>query len=227
MKKIYLFYLHADEINGNLYPGCTVDDIKMINGQYVSFYGWTPNKQVRKQFKKLRNMDLFYEQTYEVDDCELEKFANKNSDTLIEDRLLTTKCNDNGVYKRDVVFVLSTQREIDYVVFQKSTIFDGLINLDAIPFNVGFLMPESFSGKFRKAMSFFCFDDIVSMITQKKRDVEFDNFKRITLLENEVIGDHFALFIHIFQNTYKKEIKTCTFGNSTKNQIMRKTTKRT
>ena len=210
MKKVYLFYIHDIEVNKTLYPGCDENNIENIDSQKISLYAWTTDKTCRKKFKKLRNMNLFYERVREFNNSEFEKFADKNNDLLLADRAFTTKFISDGRFVKDIAFILSTRKETDYVIFKSDEILDDIFNkIDYnFEFNEFILSSELYVKKYKKAISSACFDDLISRIVNPVHSTEIN-------------ADSLALFIHVFQNTYKKDgaIK-CKYGSSLKNLMM-------
>lgn len=206
MKKVYLFYIHDTEVNKSLYPGCDDENIENINNQEITLYAWTTDKTCRKKFKKLRNMDLFYEQVHEFDDSEFEKFAEENNDLLLADRALTTKFISDGKFIKDIAFILSTRKETDYVIFKSDEILDEIFGEIDYNFELNefILFPELYKKKYKEVISSLCFDDLISRIINPVHSTEIDT-------------DSLAMFIHVFQNTYKKDgaIK-CKYGSSLK-----------
>ena len=217
MKKVYLFYLMDYTITKEKYPAINEDDIQDGNHKQYIFYAWTPNKKVRNRFKAMRNMDLFFERTKEVEnEHEFEEFTNEYSQYLLEDRALTTKIIRNGIIRTDVVLVLSTSNEVDHIIFNY---FDGLLDTDLI-FNdnrIPLINTSFFSEPYKNALEKLRFDEIISWICPMEDEC---------LPFNPVSTDALSVFVHIYNNIFRKDIdKICESMNFSENQISRKTTR--
>lgn len=198
MKFIYIFYLYdeVDKLNNKKYPG--IQGLDIIEGKrfHHVLYAWTINKELRKKFKKQRDMEIFKEVVYEIDKEDFDKFSDEYSNTFLEERAITTKnINDMNVIVQKTFYILATRNELDYIVENRLTItqnqLEGVISSDI------YIKEKYFSDIYRKALHFFKFDDIISYTYPlDENDIPF----------NTATEDNLAIYSHLYYNTYRKEL---------------------
>lgn len=199
MKKIYLFYLYdeKDKMTDDIYPGINGLDIIKGNQFYHVLYAWTPNKELRKLFKNLRDMTKFREVIHEITNDEFNKFADENSDTFLEERIITTKHLDNKkVICKQNVYILSTKKEIDIIVYDYHRILQK--ELECLVLSGIYLREMYFSEIYQNILNFFNFDDIMTSVypLDESDSLPFDIFN----------SDNLAVYSHLYHNTYRKDI---------------------
>lgn len=198
MKKIYLFYLfdEPNKMKPKIYPA--IDDLNIINNNNLSYvlYGWTPNKNVRNQFKKLRDMYKFKESVHEISKEDFDKFSDENSDTFLEERLVTTKQIENGFTKSYKIRILTTKKELDIMIFDELSILrnqlENVISKDV------YVRSNYFINKYRNMLEFFKLDDIL-LTAYPLDESDCPPF-------NLFMSDNLAIYSHLYQNTYRKDI---------------------
>lgn len=198
MKKVFMFYLYdtQDELNSETYPG--IDDLEVLQGNmfYHVLYAWTPNKEIRKQFKSSRDMTKFKELTHEIPKEEFDRFSDENSDTFLEERCITTKkmTNDNIIDKRNI-YILSTRRELDYIVYNKNLIMRN--QLECLTKPSIYLQDIYFDDEYRQALEFLKLDDtMLSTFPIDDGGIPFSPFDE----------DVLSIYSHLYHNTYRKDI---------------------
>lgn len=197
MKKIYLFYLYdyQDKINTKTYPAIDGLDIIKGNKYYHVLYAWTPNKNLRKKFKDSRDMSKFKEVVHEIDSDIFDKFSDENSESFLEERLVTTKKIDNNIITKQNIYVLSTRKELDILVYDQLSIkreqFERVLHTDI------YLKEDLFNDRYRTMLSFFHFDDIMSYVYP----MDEGNIPFSTLTD-----DTLAVYSHLYYNTYRKDM---------------------
>lgn len=217
MKKVYLFYLIDYEINLSKYPGIDEDQVKQGKEKQYTFYAWTPNKKIRNRFKSMRNMSLFFEKVRTVeDDAEFEEFTKNYDQFLLEDRALTTKVIRNDRIARDVVLVLSTSKEIDFVIFNY---FDSYMDNDIFwSDTVPLLRPDCFVSPYKEALEYLRYSEVIEWLCPLEEN---------PLPFNPIDIDGLAIYVHIYNNIYRKDIdRICESMNFSEYPIARKTTKK-
>ena len=199
MKKIYLFYLcdKKDKITTQIYPA--IEDLTVIEGDIYHhvLYAWTPNKNIRKQFKQSRDMTKFKEIIYEISKEDFNKFADDNSDTFLEERPITTKSTteDKIITKRNI-YVLSTRKELDVLVYNPLIIMQKQLECLALP-DI-YIREEYFNDKYRNMLEFFQLNDIMAYAYPME---ESDS-----LPFNLICDDTLSIYTHLYHNTYRKDI---------------------
>ena len=200
MKKIYLFYLYDehDKMKTDIYPA--IDGLELIKGgKYTHvLYAWTPNKTVRKSFKKYRDMTKFHEVIHEIDTDEFDKFSDENSETFLEELAVTTKnINDNNTISKQNVYVLSTRTELDSIVYNilqiKRKWFEPILNPDI------YIHSSYFKEEYHKLLEFFHFDELLSYVYPLD---EFDDIP-FSVIEDDTL----AIYSHLYFNTYRKDME--------------------
>ena len=93
MKRVYAFYIHDIEIKATEYPGVLNSDIVHKDHGDYAFYAWTSDKFIRKLFKELRRLDIFFEKIFNIDDSVYEQFEIDNPDTKLLTIPVTTQCD--------------------------------------------------------------------------------------------------------------------------------------
>lgn len=192
MKKIYAFYIHDMNITSTKYPGVSSTDIVHRDSGDYAFYAWTNDKYLRKTFKELRRFDIFIEKVFDADDDGYEKFELDNPDTKLLTIPVTTqydsKIDDNNP------FVLSTRREMDYIIFHQITILEEILSPERFDINVRLMDPRAFKSKYKKALTTSGFNNIVKIICSDKPED-----KRIIDMNLDIL----ALYIKIYKDLYK------------------------
>ena len=197
--KIYLFYLfdESNNMTTDIYPAIDgLDIIKRNNFSHV-LYGWTPNKEIRKQFKSLRDMSKFMEVVHEIAKEDLNKFSDDNSDTFLEERSITTKkITDDNIITKCNICVLSTKKELDTMVYDEHIILRK--HLEKMISNDVYIREDYFKEQYRKVLSFLHLDDILSYAYPLEESDE--------LPFNILTQDNLAVYSHLYHNTYRKDI---------------------
>ena len=114
--KIYLFYQLGDDAFG-LYSK-------------PKLYAYTNNKEYAKEFKKVRNMDMFIEEVQHVDKSEYNQITSvfhTRGCQLVETKLLTSY--ENECIKTPVVI---TQHEEDETILRNETVYFELCKSTSI-----------------------------------------------------------------------------------------------
>lgn len=198
MKKVYLFYLYdeQDKMNNKIYPAVNGLDIIKGNKYYHVLYAWTPNKEIRKRFKNLRDMTKFREVIHEIPKEDFDKFSDENSDTFLEDRVITTKSfNDKRVIIKRNVYILSTGKELDIMVDE--SIYIMRKRLECLVSSNIYLREAYFSNIYSEALNFFKLDNVMDYIYPlEENDIPF----------NMLDEDKLAIYSHLYHNTYRKDI---------------------
>jgi hypothetical protein len=196
--KLYLFYLFDEPNNliADIYPA--IDGLEIIRGCYFShvLYGWTPNKDIRKQFKSLRDMSKFREVIHELSKEDFNKFSDEYSDTFLEERLITTKKIEDGKIEKRHLHILSTRKELDTMVYDENVILRKQLE-DVISSNI-YIREEYFKTQYQKVLSFFQLNNILSS-TYPLDDSDCPPF-------NLFHNDNLAIYSHLYHNTYRKDI---------------------
>lgn len=195
MKNVYMFYIHDSAITSTKYPGVHYKDIVHVGSEDFAFYAWTNDKYIRKTFKKLRKSDLFVERTFETSDADYEKFETNNPDTKLLTIPVTTKC-DSPV-NTDTPLIISTRREMDYIIFHQNTIFEEILSPERYDINVKLVSPMCFASKYKKVLTLSGFNNIIKMIYAEKPED-----KRAVDMNLDIL----ALYISIYKDLYKGEM---------------------
>lgn len=196
--KLYVFYLISSEdiINTTEYPAVSSEYITISDSRSYVLYAYTPEKRVRNEFRSIRDMNIFYEKIIDITRKDFEEFCDNNGDFLLEYHVLKTQSIDNGFYKTDVSFILSTRKEIDLVVFNDENYIETLLNEKLPPTDV-FMNVKSdiFCNKYSKVLSdVYKMDDILCLLYP----CETPPWKTMEV-------DHVALYCTLFKNTYDEE----------------------
>ena len=193
-----MFYLfdEPNKINDKIYPA--IGDLEIIKGSNFShvLYGWTPNKDVRKQFKQLRDMSKFREVIHEISKEDFDKFSDEYSDTFLEERIITTKKHDDGIIKKRNIRILATKKELDIMIFDEISILRN--QLENVILTDVYVNSLYFINKYRQVLDFFKLNDTLSTVypLEETDSVPFILFTNDTL----------AIYSHLYQNTYRKDI---------------------
>ena len=179
MKRVYAFYIHDIEIKATEYPGVLNSDIVHKDHGDYAFYAWTSDKFIRKLFKELRRLDIFFEKIFNIDDSVYEQFEIDNPDTKLLTIPVTTQCDSKVT--DDNPFVISTRREMDYIIFHQNTILE-------------LIHPRVFKSKYKKALRASGFNNIIKLIYSDKPED-----KRIKDMNLDIL----ALYIKIYKGLYK------------------------
>jgi hypothetical protein len=197
MKILYIFYLYDknNELTKEKYPG--IDGLNIIHGNDFNkvLYGWTINKNIRKKFKKQRDMKIFKEVVCEIETEDFDKFSDEYSNTFLEERPITTKAlNEEKIFYKETSFILATRNELDYMVENASMIMQKLLE-DVISSNI-YIREKYFIKPYRKALHFFKFDDVLACTYP----LDDDDIPFI-----DVSDDNLAIYTHLYYNTYRKD----------------------
>ena len=198
MKKIYMFYLYDEkhELTPEKYPA--IDELEVLEGNtfFHVLYAWTPNKNIRKQFKSSRNMTIFREMTHEIPDEEFDKFSDENSDTFLEERCITTKkITDDKIIDKRNIYILSTRRELDYIVYNQISIMRKQLECLTKP-NI-YLQEGCFEDEYRHSLEFLKLDDtMLSVFPIDDNGIPFIPFD----------DDVLSVYSHLYHNTYRKDL---------------------
>lgn len=196
--KLYVFYLISskDFINVIEYPAVSTDYIAISDSVSYVLYAYTPEKRIRNEFRSMRNMNIFYEKIFDITRRDFEEFCDNNNDFLLEYHILKTRSIGNGFYKTDTVFILSTTKEIDLVIFNDENYMEMFLN-ENLPASNVFMNVKSdiFSDKYAKILSeVYNMDDILCLLYP----CETPPWKMMEV-------DHVALYCKLFKNTYDEE----------------------
>ena len=192
MKRVYAFYIHDIEIKATEYPGVSNSDIVHKDYGDYAFYAWTSDKFIRKLFKELRRLDIFFEKIFNIDDTVYEQFEINNTDTKLLTIPVTTQCDSKVA--DDNPFVISTRREMDYVIFHQDTILEEILSPERFDINVRLINPQIFKSKYKKALRTSGFNNIIKLIYSDKPED-----KRIKDMNLDIL----ALYIKIYKGLYK------------------------
>lgn len=197
MKQIYMFYVHDMNITASEYPGIDYKDIiHNYDGDYA-FYAWTNDKFIRKTFKRLRKSSLFIERVFKTSDNDYETFENNNPDTKLLTIPITAKSDDNTSNIAYTPLIISTRREMDYIIFHQDTIIEEILSPDRFSIDLRFIMPNCFNKPYKKCLSVSGFNNLIKLLYSDKID------DRKTLDMN---FDMLSLYISIYKDLYKEEI---------------------
>ena len=199
MKKIYLFYLYdeKDKMISEIYP-CIggLDVIEGYNFNHV-LYAWTPNKNLRKLFKSLRDMAKFREVVHEISNDEFDRFSDENSDTFLEERNITTKeYNSNNTIGKQNVYILSTRRELDTIAYEYVSILRK--QLECLVVSDLYLREIYFDEPYRKMLAIFNFDESMGLAYP----LEETDAPPFSMYDYDAL----SIYSHLYQNTYRKDI---------------------
>lgn len=192
MKRVYAFYIHAIEIKATEYPGVLNSDIVHKDHGDYAFYAWTSDKFIRKLFKELRRLDIFFEKIFNIDDTVYEQFEIDNPDTKLLTIPVTTQCDSKVT--DDNPFVISTRREMDYIIFHQDIILEEILSPERFDINVRLINPRVFKSKYKKALRTSGFNNIIKLIYSDKPED-----KRIKDMNLDIL----ALYIKIYKGLYK------------------------
>lgn len=192
MKRVYAFYIHDIEIKATEYPGVSNSDIVHKDYGDYAFYAWTSDKFIRKLFKELRRLDIFFEKIFNIDDTVYEQFEIDNPDTKLLTIPVTTQYDSKVT--NDNPFVISTRREMDYIIFHQDTILEEILSPERFGINVRLINPQIFKSKYKKALRVSGFNNIIKLIYSDKPED-----KRIKDMNLDIL----ALYIKIYKGLYK------------------------
>jgi hypothetical protein len=199
--KVYLFYLLGTSIENNFdkFPGIIKDSINEINNEKYSLYAFTDDKEIYKEFKLERNMDIFYSKVVHMNKHGYEIFSELNVEYLLEKRdLITKKCVNNMVTSTSVG-VISTNMEYDEIFLYKEEVFQNSLNdffTNIIEDEISNkLIPASLNDELQHLLiDVFLLDRIIPYA-----------FPYEEWPSTDVQLDEFTLFLKLFSNTFKKE----------------------
>jgi len=177
------------------YPA--IEGLEIQQGRSLShvLYAWTPNKDIRKQFKAQRDMNKFREVIHEIPKEDFDQFSDQYSDTFLENRAITTKIIENGIINTDTVFILTTSQELETVANLNYEFTNT--QLTKIANSKLYIKECYFSDVYKKILEFFRFDDVVSYACPlEENSIPF----------NIVTEDTLAIYTHFYHNTYRKDI---------------------
>lgn len=197
MKVLYIFYLYdtAEELNTENYPG--IQGLEIINNNNFNkvLYAWTINKDIRKKFKKQRDMNLFKEVVCEIDSDDFDKFSDEYSNTFLEERPITTKALDKeSTFYKETAFILVTRNELDYMVENNYMIIQKQLE-NALLSDI-YIREKYFSGRYKKALRFLKFDIVMA----SAYPLDDDNIQFAVITD-----DTLAIYSHLYYNTYRKD----------------------
>lgn len=195
MRTVYMFYLIGNSINESKFPAINSDEVITNGNLQIYPYAWTADKSYRKQFKNIRDMSKFYENTIDVEN--FESFANSNSDTLLEFRRFNTKTIKNKIINESSIRILSTLREVNYVSMNINDILYSIISENLYNDCVDFIQPHLYKKEFKSSLKSLSIDDISFEIKNMNDSFESLPFSLKTL-------DSLNIYITAFANTYKK-----------------------
>jgi hypothetical protein len=188
-------YDDFNSLNDKNYPG--IQGLNIIQGTrfHHVLYAWTINKELRKRFKKERDMELFKEVVCEIENEDFDRFSDEFSNTFLEERAITSKAiNDENIIIQKTYYVLSTRNELDYIVENKFAIAQTRLE-DFIESDI-YIREKYFSDIYRKALHFFKLDAIISYTYPlDDDDIPF----------NVGSEDILSIYSHLYHNTYRKE----------------------
>ena len=105
---------------------------------------------------------------------------------------VTTQCDSKVT--DDNPFVISTRREMDYIIFHQDTILEEILSPERFDINVRLINPKIFKSKYKKALRTSGFNNIIKLIYSDKPED-----KRIKDMNLDIL----ALYIKIYKGLYK------------------------
>lgn len=196
--KVYAFFLHDKEINGNVYCGA-IPNIKKydeIRDEEYVIYAYTPDKKVAKLFRETRDMNKFREEEIEMNKEDYNDMVDNHehlSRLVLSYHLFKTQTSEDGCYKLDVTTILCTSKEYDYILFNfKNKLTSMLMDKtnDLFDINFVFIFTERIRDLLVDDLQFYQALDTFGLSLE---DIPFD----------ELNIDMVTAFCESFQNIYK------------------------
>lgn len=191
--KIYCFYLIKTELSNVEYPGIVQEEIFSIENIQCVLYAYTPNKEFKDLFIKMRNMKIFFEKNINLDKEEYENFYNNHKSQLLEYHSFNTKRVINNRYIPKPILVLSTLIESDHVLFYGEEYIDNILSDIISEDIIDYLNKHPLKESIMKVLNdVFIYDEIVNKIYPME-EINYDLY----------MIDDLSLFITLFSNTFK------------------------
>lgn len=190
--KVHCFYLYDEDINSKKYPAISTDKIMYTGNKQYTLYGFTKNKRYANIFRNTRKKSIFIEKTIDMSHEQYEIFKEHNLQFEISQHLFQIEKIEKGIIKTDISFIVSTVLEYDIMCFDApyylSRIYDDVCD------KLTMVEPSDFVDTISTLlMDVFLFYDII------------DWFKMIDNIPMSMRVNTFALYFHVFGNTYNIE----------------------
>lgn len=125
--KVYVFYLRINEVtNELLYDYEDVEESVEVLGERCFIYAHTADKSMMKEFKKIRNMEMFFLAAYSMSKEEYEEFCSAHRDGQLSRNYYDVR----GLNGETIdVQILTTMCEYEYYISTSDTIYDDFSEL--------------------------------------------------------------------------------------------------
>jgi hypothetical protein len=205
--KVYCFYLYGDELTTNKYAALPYDNTRMSNEFMYSLYGFTNNKKIAGEFRKSRDMNIFFEKTMDMSSKEYEALSEDKMECEIRHYPYKIPAIRDDKITVELMFITSTTSEYNKICFDGTTYLNKVYS-DTYK-NMTYIRPTDFNDilsiTLRKVFNYYDVLDWVRQIDSLP-DYSFDI-------------NTCSLYFHVFGNTYNEErmSEACNYGDSLRN----------
>jgi hypothetical protein len=193
-----MYYLVCEDFSNEKFMGMLSDKIVKFKNVQAGLYAYTPDPISASIFEDMRDMKKFYTKIVNMSYEDYDVFCDESPDQLLEYHFFGTNMIKNGKYVKESVSILCTLTESDSVLMYKEELVSAILESITPQYIIDHFNVNTLKKKYRKALKHtLMYDELFEESVHPVEDLSFTH----------IDVDDLAVFVRVFKNTLRKEIK--------------------